>query len=223
MARILVVEDTAEIGAAVKDWLTAENYSVDLAVDGGEALYYLKMNEYDVIVLDWELPKVSGVDVCKQYRASGGKTPVIMLTGRRDVEDRITGLDAGCDDYLAKPFVAGELSARIRALLRRPAVMADSNLKVGRLLMETDKKRVFLDGKEVYLLPKELQVLEFFMRHPGQVFNAEAIVNRVWPSDSDATPDVIKVHVSRLRKRLDTPGQESVFRTLHGLGYKLEG
>jgi DNA-binding response OmpR family regulator len=224
VARILVVEDSPDIAASVKDWLIAENYAVDLAVDGGEALYYLKMNEYDVVVLDWELPKVSGVDVCKQFRASGGKTPVIMLTGKRDVEDRITGLDAGCDDYLAKPFVARELSARIRALLRRPAgIAADNTLKVGRLLMETDKKRVFLDGKEIYLLPKELQVLEFFMRHPGQVFNAEAIVNRVWPSDSEATPDVIKVHVSRLRKRLDSPGQESVFRTLHGLGYKLEG
>lgn len=223
MARILVVEDSADIGKAVKDWLVAENHSVDLAVDGAEALYYLKMSEYDVVVLDWELPKVSGVDVCKQFRASGGKTPIIMLTGRREVEDRINGLDAGCDDYLNKPFASGELSARIRALLRRPAAVADSTLKVGRVVMETDKKRVFLDGKEIYLLPKEFQVLEFFMRHPGQVFNAEAIVNRVWPSDSEATPDVIKVHVSRLRKRLDSPGQDSVFRTLHGLGYKLEG
>ena len=100
--------------------------------------------------------------------------------------------------------------------------MVDKTLRVGRIVMETDKKRVFLDGKEVYLLPKEMQVLEFFMKHPGQVFNAEVIVNRVWPSDSEATPDVIKVHVSRLRKRLDTPGQDSLFKTIHGLGYKLE-
>lgn len=222
MARILVVEDSSDIANSLKEWLTAENYVVDLAGDGNEALYYLKMNEYDAVVLDWELPKVSGIEVCKQFRASGGKTPVLMLTGRRDVEDRISGLDAGCDDYLSKPFVAGELSARIRALLRRPAAMVDKTLRVGRIVMETDKKRVFLDGKEVYLLPKEMQVLEFFMKHPGQVFNAEVIVNRVWPSDSEATPDVIKVHVSRLRKRLDTPGQDSLFKTIHGLGYKLE-
>lgn len=224
MARILVVEDSPEVANSVKDWLTAENHSVDLATDGQEALYYLKGAEYDVVVLDWELPKLSGIEVCKQYRASGGKSPVIMLTGKRDVDDRITGLDAGCDDYLPKPFQSRELSARIRALLRRPAAMLEGNtLKVGKLMMETDKKRVFLDGKEVYLLPKELQVLEFFMRHPGQVFNAEAIVARVWPADSEATPDVIKVHVSRLRKRLDTKGEESMFRTVHGLGYKLEG
>ncbi len=224
MARILVVEDNPEMGQSVKDWLQGENHSVDLACDGQEALYFLKGAQYDVVVLDWELPKVSGVDVCRQYRAMGGKTPVIMLTGKRDVEDRITGLDAGCDDYLAKPFVSGELSARIRALLRRPAPAAlDNNLRVGRLLMETDKKRVFLDGKEVYLLPKELQVLEFFMRHPGQVFSADAVVERVWPSDSEATADVIKVHISRLRKRLDSKGEESMFRTVHGLGYKLEG
>lgn len=222
MARVLVVEDDPQIANVVKDWLIAENHSVDLVMDGEEASYYLRVAKYDVIVLDWDLPKLSGVEVCKSYRAGGGKTPVIMLTGKRDVSDRITGLDAGCDDYLAKPFDVGELSARIRALLRRPAEAVDNNLRVGRLMMETDKKRVFLDGKEVFLLPKELQVLEFFMRHPGQVFNAEAIVSRVWPADTEATPDVVKVHISRLRKRLDTAGSESLFRTVHGLGYRLE-
>jgi DNA-binding response OmpR family regulator len=222
MARVLVVEDDPQIANVVKDWLVAENHSVDLAMDGEEASYHLRVAKYDVVVLDWELPKLSGVEVCKKFRAGGGKTPVIMLTGKRDVTDRITGLDAGCDDYLAKPFDVGELSARIRALLRRPAEVVDNNLRVGKLLMETDKKRVFLDGKEVFLLPKELQVLEFFMRHPGQVFSAESIVTRVWPSDTEATTDVVKVHISRLRKRLDTPGSDSLFRTVHGLGYRLE-
>ncbi|MBX9688101.1 MAG: response regulator transcription factor [Candidatus Obscuribacterales bacterium] len=222
MARVLVVEDNPEVAATVKDWLIAENHSVDLAVDGEEALYYLKVAQYDVVILDWELPKIQGPDVCKQYRARGGKTPVLMLTGRRETADRISGLDSGCDDYLGKPFDVGELSARIRALLRRPPVVIDNRLVVGRLLMETDKKRVFLDGKEIYLLPKELQVLEFFMRHPGEVLNAETIVSRVWPSDSESTPDVVKVHISRLRKRLDTGAGESMFRTVHGLGYKLE-
>lgn len=222
MARILVVEDDSEIAGVVKDWLEAENYSVDLVIDGEEALYFLKSCQYDVVVLDWELPKVSGVEVCRRYRTGGGKTPIIMLTGRRDVQDRISGLDAGCDDYLPKPFEVSELSARIRALLRRPHAVLDNTLKVGALVMETDKKRVFLDGKEVYLLPKELQVLEFFMRHPGQVFSAEAIVTRVWPAESDASPDVVKVYINRLRKRLDSGSGESVFRTIHGLGYKLE-
>lgn len=222
MARILVVEDNPEVAGNVKEWLISENHSVDLAVDGNEALYYLKAAQYDIVVLDWELPKVSGIEVCKQFRSQGGKTPVIMLTGKHDIEDKITGLDAGCDDYLPKPFMCRELSARIRALLRRPAPVLNNTLSVGDLLMETDKKRVFLKGKEVYLLPKEMQMLEFFMRHPGQVFSAETIVERVWPSDSECTPDVVKVHVSRLRKRLDTQGQDSIFKTVHGMGYKLQ-
>ncbi len=222
MARVLVVEDSPDVAATVKDWLIAENHSVDLAEDGEQALYYLKMCQYDVVILDWELLKLHGVEVCRRYRERGGKTPILMLTARRELADRISGLDAGCDDYLGKPFEVGELSARIRALLRRPAALLNNRLVVGRLVMETDKKQVFLDSKEVYLLPKELQVLEFFMRHPGQVFNAETVVSRVWPSDSECTPDVVKVHISRLRKRLDSGGGESFFRTVHGLGYKLE-
>jgi DNA-binding response OmpR family regulator len=222
VARILLVEDNPVLATNTKEWLVADNHTVDHAEDGEQALYYLKVSQYDIVLLDWELPKYSGVEVCRQFRDRGGKTPILMLTGRRELDDRIGGLDAGCDDYLVKPFELGELSARIRALLRRPAQMLDNNLVVGRLMMETEKKRVFLDGKEIQLLPKELQLLEFFMRHPGVVFNAETIVSRVWPSDSESTTDVVKVHISRLRKRLDVGTGESVFRTIHGLGYKLE-
>jgi DNA-binding response OmpR family regulator len=138
------------------------------------------------------------------------------------VESRIEGLDAGADDYLGKPFELSELSARLRALLRRPAQYGGKILTVRSIVLETDTYRVTVDGKEVTLLPKEFALLEFLMRHPNQVFSSEALIDRVWPSDSEASPDTVRTYVNRLRKKLDVEGQSSAIRTIHGIGYKLD-
>jgi DNA-binding response OmpR family regulator len=222
MAKILVVEDDRELSGVIQDWLIAEKHSVDVVHDGREATDRLKYYQYDVAILDWELPHVSGVDICKTYRASGGTMPILMLTGRRAVESRIEGLDAGADDYLGKPFELSELSARLRALLRRPAQYGGKTLTVRSIVLETDTYRVTVDGKEVTLLPKEFALLEFLMRHPNQVFSSEALIDRVWPSDSEASPDTVRTYVNRLRKKLDVEGQSSAIRTIHGIGYKLD-
>ena len=222
MAKILVVEDDRELAGVIEDWLKADNHSVDVAHDGRDASYRMRQYQYDLAILDWELPEMSGVEVCKKYRAGSGTMPVIMLTGRKATEDKISGLDAGADDYLTKPFELGELSARVRALLRRPSQFTGGTLKVRNLTLESETFRVTIDDKEVYLLPKEFALLEFLMRHPGQVFSSEALIERVWPSDSEASPDTVRTHLTRLRKKLDQEGQPPLFRTVHGMGYKLD-
>jgi DNA-binding response OmpR family regulator len=222
MPKVLVVDDNTELAVLIHDFLLAENHAVDMVHDGQEAADRLKYYSYDVVILDWDLPKLSGVEVCKSYRASGGATPVIMLTGKKELEDKITGLDAGADDYLTKPFEMGELSARIRALLRRPAAATGNTLKVRELVLETDKMRLTRGDEEIYLVPKELALLEFLMRHPDHVFSSEALIARVWASDSEASPDTVRTYINKLRKKLDRPGEQSYLRTVHGLGYKLE-
>jgi len=218
MAKILVVEDDLELSGVIGDWLAAENHSVDIVHDGQEARDRLKHYNYDMAILDWQLPVMSGVELCKGYRASGGTMPILMLTGLRAVENRIEGLDAGADDYLMKPFELSELSARMRALLRRPAQYGGKTLKARNITLETDTYRVTVDDKDVTLLPKEFALLEFLMRHPNQVFSSEALIDRVWPSDSEASPDTVRTYVNRLRKKVDA----DVIRTIHGIGYKLE-
>lgn len=222
MAKILLVDDDRQLTGMVHDWLKSQNHSVDVAHDGGEAADRLKWYQYDLAILDWELPVAQGIDVCRQYRLSGGKMPILMLTGKREVGNRIDGLDAGADDYLVKPFDLSELAARVRALMRRPATVITNVLTVRNITFELDGMRVLVDGKEVNLPPKELALLEFLMKHPGQLFSSEALIDRVWPTDSDASPEAVRTYINRLRKKLDTDGQPSLFKTVHGLGYKIE-
>ncbi len=222
MAKILVVEDDVDLAAMVVDWLKFEHYSVELVYSGTEGLDRLQSSEYDAIILDWELPGLTGIEICQQFRAEGGITPVVMLTGKDLVSDKLTGLDAGADDYLTKPFNMKELSARLRAVLRRPAGLLDNVLKVGQLELEPTKYLVRKAGVELQLLPKEFSLLEFFMRHPNQVFSADALIQRVWMSDSEATGDAIRTCLKRLRKKLDDNDDANpIIQTVHGVGYRL--
>jgi two-component system response regulator MprA len=222
MAKILVVEDEQDLSGPIQDWLTREQHLVELADNGTEALDKLSVYKFDLIILDLMIPGINGMEVCKRYRAHGGATPILMLTAKAAVEEKEAGLDAGADDYLTKPFHLKELSARVRALLRRHTQSSGSELKAGDLVLDVLARKVTMSGVEIHLVPREFSLLEFFMRHPNQVFSAEALIDRVWQSDTMASPDTIRTYIKILRKKLGIEGKESLIQTVHGVGYKLE-
>ncbi len=222
MAKIILVEDDKSIREDVVDWLEFEKHTVEAVDNGNEAVDRLRLYEYDLVILDWELPGVLGIDICKKYRAFGGIAPVLMLTGKNAIEDKEAGLDSGADDYLTKPFHLKELSARIRALLRRPSTMTGTVLKVQNISLDTNTKKLSKDGEEIPLSPREYALMDFLMRHPGEVFSQEALLERVWSSESDASVFSVYTAVKTLRKKITDPGGKSILATVHGLGYKLE-
>lgn len=207
----------------VRDWLTFEHHLVETADNGRDGLDKLAFYQYDLVILDWELPEMTGIEICREFRSRGGTTPVLMLTGKGTINDKESGYEAGADDYLTKPFHMKELSLRLRALLRRGgATLQADQLKFRDLMLEPASHRVTREGKDLGLLPKEFALLEFFMRHPNQVFSAEALLSRVWASETDTTVDAVSTCIKRLRKKVDVDGQTSVIKTVHGVGYKLE-
>jgi DNA-binding response OmpR family regulator len=222
MSKVLLVEDDLDLVSRITKWLTLERYSVEAVGNGREALELLRDVKYDFIILDWHLPELSGIEVCKYFRSSGGNTPILILTGKSDIADKETGLDAGADDYLTKPFHPRELSARLRALGRRPTECLDDQLRAGELVLQIHKYRLTKNGVEIDLLPLEFSLLEFFMRHPGRVFGADALLERVWPVNSEASPEAVRTCIKTLRKKIDTEGEPSLIKTVHGVGYKLE-
>jgi DNA-binding response OmpR family regulator len=221
MSKILVVDDDSALARRIQTLLTFEQHTVETVGNGTEALQQLLITKYDVIILDLLLPGLNGVEVCREFRARGGTTPIIMLTGKTEVPQKITGLDAGADDYLTKPFHADELMARVRALLRRSSGVLGEVLKAGNLTLEHRSHRVTKNGAEIELSPKEFLLLEFFMRNPNTVFSAEAILDRVWQSDAETSSHTIRTHILRLRGKIDTAGQPSMIQTIAGVGYKL--
>ena len=222
MAKILIVEDDTELAEKVREWLVHDRYVVDVVHRGNEATDYLSIYQYDAIILDWELPDTTGIDVLKQYRNSGGKSPVLMLTGKKEIDDKEIGFDSGADDYLTKPFHFQEVSARIRALLRRPAVFAGNKLKAGNVILEMDRRSVTRDGEPIHLSPLEFALLELFIRYPSKVFSHEALLDRVWSSDSTASVDTVRTCIKALRKKIGSDNEPSIIRTVHGVGYRLE-
>jgi len=206
----------------VSDWLTDEHYTIDVVNSGSEAIERLRFDKYDVLIFDWQLPDLTGIEICKRFRSKGGNTPVLMLTGKSEITDKETGLDAGADDYLTKPFHPRELSARVRALLRRSGELKQNILTCGDIELDPQGFKVTKGGKEITLLPKEFALLEFFLRHPNQVFSPEALLDRVWSAESEASPDTIRVHITKLRGKIETEGQPSPIKTIHRQGYKWE-
>lgn len=222
MAKILIVEDERDLCGLVRNWLTREKHLVEEAENGLDALTQLGLSKFDVIILDLMLPGMNGMEVCRRYRQQLGYTPILMLTAKNTVEDKEAGLDAGADDYLTKPFHLKELAARVRALLRRGQSQPDNNLKVKDITIDTNQCLVKKGSQVVHLLPKEYRLLEFLARHPNHVFSAEELLASVWESDTPALLDTVRGHIKRLRKKLDTPGAESIISTIYGLGYKIE-
>jgi len=222
MAKILLVEDDAGLSRMIRDWLLLDHHQLEMAPDGKDGLEKLRFYKYDLVILDWTLPQMSGIQVLQEMRKLGLDTPVIMLTGRNTIPDKEEGFDAGADDYLTKPFHMKELSARLRALLRRPTALVDEALHFGDLFVDRGTYKVTKGGVEIKLLPTEYALLEFLMRHPNQVFTQEALLDRVWSSQSDATSNALTTCVKRLRKKIDSENQESLIQTVYGVGYKLE-
>lgn len=222
MTKLLLVEDEKNFADAVCQWLEGDGFMVDCAHSGPEALAHLKGGDYALVVLDVNLPGLSGIDVLRTFRSHGGRTPVLMLTGNRTIDDKELGFDAGADDYLTKPFQMRELSMRVRALLRRAAPATQEEvLQVGDITLHRSEHIVTVSDVEVSLLPREFDLLLFFMENPGTVFSADAIVQRVWPSSSETTADTIRSYITRLRQKLGADKENQIIATVHGVGYKL--
>lgn len=222
MAKILVVEDDPSMSGSIESLLSFERHIVDVVANGSDAMHLLNCRSYDAIVLDWQLPELSGLEICRRFRQRGGTTPILMLTAKDAVSDKELGLDSGTDDYLTKPFHARELVARVRALLRRTTSMSGTVLQVGRLTLHPQNYEVIIDGRAVPLSKMEFAVIELFMRHPSEVFSPETIHARVWPADSERSPENLRVIIKKLRDKLDQGQKPSTILNMHGLGYKLQ-
>ncbi len=222
---VLVVEDEDALATLLHYNLDKEGYQVGLAGDGEEALTMASERAPDLVILDWMLPKVSGIEVCRRLRgrAETRNVPIIMLTARGEESDRIRGLDTGADDYVVKPFSMVELTARVRAVLRRirPG-LADDRITVGDIIIDRVAHRVKRQGKEVHLGPTEFRLLDYLMQHPGRVFSREQLLDAVWGSDVYVEARTVDVHIGRLRKALNVREAEDPIRTVRAAGYSLD-
>ena len=223
--RVLVVEDEAPLVAMLRYNLEKEGFEVDEASNGEEALAKIAEQRPDVVLLDWMLPLVSGIEVCRQLRrAPATRTlPVIMLTARGEEGDRVRGLDSGADDYVVKPFSPTELVARLRAVMRRaqPSATAET-LRFADVAMDLGAHRVMRNGRAVHLGPTEYRLLKFFLQHQGRVFSREQLLDAVWGHDVYVEPRTVDVHIRRLRKALNAPGEADIVRTVRSAGYALD-
>jgi DNA-binding response OmpR family regulator len=221
--RILVVEDEHKIANAIKQGLMQEKYAVDVEYDGDSGLGAALSEPYDLMIIDRMLPgSVEGLDICRKVREKGIHAPILILTAKDQVRDRVTGLDSGADDYLIKPFSFEELLARIRALLRRPAEAQGTILKVGDLSLDTVSFNVSRSGKGIDLSAKEFALLEYLMRNSGRVLSKDTIISHVWDFDADILPNTVEVYIGYLRNKVDKPFKsEALIQTLRGFGYRI--
>jgi two-component system, OmpR family, response regulator len=219
--RILVVEDEPRLAALLRRGLDEAGHAVDLVGTGEEALDWARAAAYDALVLDVMLPGVDGFEVCRRLRRAGAKTPILLLTARDAVSDRVNGLDAGADDYLTKPFALVELLARLRALARRPAEALDPVLRAGSVRLDPATRRVWRDQDEITLTNKEFRILECLLRRPGRVLTRALIAEQVWDYDFPNATNVIDVHVRTLRRKLGDPAPGLLIQTVRGVGYRL--
>jgi len=219
--RVLLVEDDSRIAHFVAKGLREQSYAVDVSATGEEALYQVAINTYDLVILDVMIPAPDGFAVCKELRRTGHRMPVLMLTARDAVEDRIEGLDRGADDYLTKPFEFRELLARLRALLRRPNALQPATLTVSDLIVDTAGQAVTRGGKFVSLTAKEYALVEFLARNAGRVVGRAEIAEHVWDEEFDPFSNLIEVYVNRVRRKIDTKGFKSLLHTRRGAGYVL--
>ena len=225
LMRVLVVEDEHKIAQAIKKGLEQEGYAVDIAYDGEEGYDLASTEEYSVILLDLMLPSLDGISVCKKLREQNIHTPILMLTAKGELYDKVTGLNSGADDYLVKPFAFSELLARIKALTRRPKKTVNATLIVDELSLDTNTFEVKRHGFIVSLSRKEFALLEYLMRHPNKIRTKDQIIQNIWNYESDILPNTVEVYIGYLRNKIDRsfPKSKKLIHTVRGFGYRLGG
>ena len=221
--KLLIVEDEKRLCETIAKLFKAEGYSIDTCHDGNDAVDYINGTEYDAIVLDIMLPGMDGISVLRTIRNRKMTTPVLLLTAKTSVEDKVDGLDSGADDYLTKPFSLEELSARVRVLIRRHGVQrVDNQMSVGPLTLDTDKKTAIRDGKEISLTAKEYAILEYLMHNKGIVLSREKIQHHIWNYDYEGSSNIIDVYIRTLRNKIDAGFDQKLIQTVRGMGYVIK-
>ncbi len=224
MAKLLLIEDDQILSTFVKQFLSMKKFEVDVVLDGTEGLDFLKHQEYAAAIIDWDLPGINGMEIIRQFREAGGQTPIIMLTKRSKVSDKVTGFGAGADDYLAKPFELDELLARLTSLMRRPPVIKDSRIKIGELVLDCQKRLATVREQQVELSRKEFSILELLAMNPEQLFSNEVILDRVWSTESDSSIWAVRTHIARIRSKIAAIDDDTaqLIKTIYGQGYKID-
>ncbi|HOY09840.1 MAG TPA: response regulator transcription factor [Candidatus Omnitrophota bacterium] len=221
--RVLIIEDEKKVADFVKRGLKENNFSVDIAPDGEEGLFLAESENYDLIILDLMLPKISGIDILQKIRKEGKEVPVICLTAKGDLKDKMEGFNAGTDDYIVKPFMFTELLARIRAVLKRAnRTPASTELKYGDLILDQRTRRAERRGREIILTAKEYSILELLMMNPDQVVTRTMIIESAWDYNFNLMSNIVEVHIKRLREKIDADEQEKLIHTVWGMGYILK-
>ncbi len=221
--KILVIEDDEILIQALKSILEKDSYTVEHFSRGVEAESRIEMyhDQYDLIILDWMLPDAMGIDICARVRAKGIHTPIVILTGKEETQDKVDALNAGADDYLTKPFSTEELLARIRAILRRPKETVPVILKLKDIVLDTNTRSVHRGDKEIFLSLKEFSILEYFMYHPNQIVTRDQILEHAWDFAFDSFSNIIDVHITNLRKKLQVKPGEKIIESVRGVGYRM--
>ncbi len=219
--RVLIVEDEQRLSSVIKKGLTEDGFAVDVAFNGEDGLYLAETETYDAIVLDIMLPKIDGLEVCRHLRSQSIRTPILMLTAKTTIEDKVAGLDNGADDYMTKPFAFTELRSRIHAILRRSSGGAALQLAIADLLVDPMKHTVVRSGKKILLTPKEFAILELLLRHQDEVVTRTMITEHVWDYNFEGMSNVVDVFVGSLRRKLDRKFSPKLIHTIHGVGYKI--
>ncbi len=220
MTNVLLVEDDAQLCQFIKDWLGKDRFHVEFVHNGRSGVDLVRIQPFDAIVLDWDLPDIPGLEVCKELRRNGCSLPILMLTGKNKLSDKELAFDAGADDYLTKPEQIRELSMRIKAVMRRPKTMEESVISYGSLTVESENLRARAGDRELKLMPREFALLALLIRHPAHLFGADALLSRLWMDNEEATGEALRASVKRLRKVLE--GSGVTVKTVYGQGYRLQ-
>lgn len=221
--RLLIVEDEKQLCRNIAKYMKMEGYTSDCCFSGGDAMDYIEAADYDAVILDIMLPEVNGMDILKKIRAGDRTTPVLLLTAKNTVEDKVAGLDGGADDYLTKPFSLEELAARVRVMIRRGGVDRDDHiLKVGPLSLNTKSKLANRDGRDIVLTAKEYAILEYLMHNKGMILSREKIEEHIWNYDYEGSSNIVDVYIRTLRRKIDADYQEKLIQTVRGMGYVIK-
>lgn len=221
--RILLIEDEHKLANAIKRALEIQKYAVDVAYDGESGLdMAIGENSYDLIISDFMMPGINGLDLCKQVRNEKIHTPILLLTAKGQIQDKVVGLDSGADDYMVKPFSFDELFARVRALVRRPKNTSELILKIDNLTMDPANFRVSRDGQPIQLSSREFALLEYLMRNQNKVLSKDHLISHVWDYDADVLPGTVEVHIKNIRDKIDVPPNKKLVHTVRGFGYEMK-